>query len=360
MNWENELKCMSNPFPFSIEKTTWGNFLEDDLKEATLLSLDSLAKLSKANILVVGAGGFVGSWTTAVLLFAREQYNLDYELTIAFRNREKISKILDLGKIPNLKVIEGDLEQNAEQVSRSTILYSHVIHAANPPSINFKRKQTEEILAGTSNLLKALSLGSKPNFIHLSSGAVYGTDARRKKCQPEFSNHSEVDLKNWEYALCKSEIEKMVVRATENGTLKGSNPRLFSFFGPHLPTDGTFAIGEFVKEANQGKKIQLIGNPKTTRSYMYPTELVSWLLAVLVSPNLKAIHIGSETQIEMFQLAETVNKVFEGNGVRTIASNEPPNHYVPRTTKTRNHYGFSENISLETGLQRWKTWINSN
>ncbi len=349
---------MSSPFPFSTEKITWGNFLIGDLEEATFFSLDSLAKLSKANILIVGAGGFVGSWTTAVLLFAREQYNFDYELTIAFRNREKISRILDLGEIPNLKVIEGDLDQNAEQVSRSKILYTHVIHAANPPSINFTRKQTEEVLAGTSNLIQALTLGSNPNFIHLSSGAVYGAEARRKKCQPEFPNHPEVDLKNWEYALCKSEIEKMVVRATENGTLKGSNPRLFSFFGPHLPTDGTFAIGEFMKDANHGREIQLIGNPKTTRSYMYPTDLVSWLLAVLVSPSLKAIHIGSDTEIEMFQIAETVNKVFMGNGVRTITSNEPPNHYVPRTKKTRNYYGISENISLENGLLRWRTWIN--
>jgi nucleoside-diphosphate-sugar epimerase len=360
MNWENELKCMSSPFPFSTEKTTWGNFLKDDLKEATLFSLDSLAKLSKANVLIVGAGGFVGSWTTAVLLFAREQYNFDYDLTIAFRNREKISKILDLGKIRNLKIIEGDLDQNAEQVSRRTIAYTHVIHAANPPSINFKSEQTEEILMGTSNLLKALTLGSKPNFIHLSSGAVYGRDARSRKHQPEFSNHAEIDLKNWEYGLCKSKIEKMVVRATKTGSLNGSNPRLFSFLGPHLPTDGTFAIGEFIKAANEGKEIQLFGNPKTTRSYMYPTDLVSWLLAVLVSPNLKTIHIGSEAQIEMFQLAEIVNKVFRGNGVSTFPSEEPPNHYVPRTIQTRNQYGFHENISLEMGLQRWKTWINSN
>lgn len=350
---------MDSIFPNSSQKVAWGEFLESDLQEAVLSSFKSLSDLSKAKILIVGASGFVGSWLAAVLIYAKEVYKFDYEITLAFRNFENISKILNIEAIPKTKFIVGDLEEVSEQILKYKMVHTHVIHAATPTSTNFQKKDSDSILNGTLHLLGAVTTKISPNLIHLSSGAVYGLEARKKPTIFEVEPDLNVDLENWEYAKCKVGIDEMVKRQTKIGNLCGSNPRLFSFIGPHLPIDNTFAIGEFLKSAIRKESILVRGNLKTTRSYMYPTDLVTWIMAVLVSPTLETIHIGSEASHEMWTLAAAVNQVFDGVGVSEVVSLEKPNHYVPATVLTRKMYGLSETVSLQTSLERWKSWLNS-
>ena len=341
------------------KKIEWGDFLESDLKEASLKSFSSLSALSKAEVLIVGAGGFVGSWISAVLIYAKDQYRFDYGITLTYQNAAKISKILNLTELKYVKIIEGDLKVVANEILNSQLNFSHVIHAATPTSRNFQMIDNEYILDGTSKLINEVSARIKPNFIHLSSGAIYGLPARQIANISEIQSHSPVNLENWEYAKCKREIEELVVKSSKDGKLNGSNPRLFSFIGPHLPINNTFAIGEFVSKAIEKKKIIVNGSLASTRSYMYPTDMVAWILSILVKPTIEATHVGSEYAIQMMQLAETVNYVFEGVGVDSIKSTDLPNYYVPQTIQTRQKYNLNEFVSLNQGLERWKSWLKS-
>lgn len=343
----------------SWKKIEWGNFLESDLREVCEKSFSSLSALSRAEILIVGAGGFVGSWISAVLIYAKNNYRFDYGITLTYQNVAKISKILNLAELNNIKIIEGNLEDVASEVFKGQLNFSHVIHAATPTSRNFERIDYEYILDGTSKLINELSARIKPNFVHLSSGAIYGLQARQISTISEIQSHSPVNLDNWEYAKCKREIEELVLKSSKNGKLNGSNPRLFSFIGPHLPINNTFAIGEFVSKAMEHKKIVVNGSLTSTRSYMYPTDMVTWILSILVKPTIEATHVGSEYAIQMMQLAETVNFVFEGVGVESTNSQDSPNHYVPQTMQTRQRYNLSECVSLNQGLERWKSWLKS-
>jgi dTDP-glucose 4,6-dehydratase len=341
------------------KKIEWGDFLESDLKEASLKSFSSLSALSKAEVLIVGAGGFVGSWISAVLIYAKDQYRFDYGITLTYQNAAKISKILNLTELKYVKIIEGDLKVVANEILNSQLNFSHVIHAATPTSMNFQMIDNEYILDGTSKLINEVSARIKPNFIHLSSGAIYGLPARQIATISEIQSHSPVNLENWEYAKCKRGIEELVVKGSKDGKLNGSNPRLFSFIGPHFPINNTFAIGEFVSKAIEKKKIIVNGSLASTRSYMYPTDMVAWILSILVKPTIEATHVGSEYAIQMMQLAETVNYVFEGVGVDSIKSTDLPNYYVPQTIQTRQKYNLNEFVSLNQGLERWKSWLKS-
>lgn len=339
-------------------KVPWGNYLESDLNEAVLLASRSLIALSKAEILITGATGFVGSWIAAVLIHARNRLNLDYGITLSVRDPEKLSKLINLDSTPNIKVISGNLGETSEQIELKDIIFSHIIHAATPTKLDFPKELSDQILEGTSRLIHSVCRKASPTFIHLSSGAVYGLDARKEMYLAE----SELipDLSSWEYARCKDGIEGMVRQKTLEGTLFGSNPRLFSFMGPHLLIDNTFAIGEFVRKSINKETISIKGNLKSTRSYMYPTDLVSWILAILVKPSLNTTHIGSESACEMGELAEVVNNIFDGAGVEHTFFPVPQNHYVPKTSSTRSHYLVQETVDLTNGLERWKNWINQN
>ena len=339
------------------KKIDWGDFLESDLKEATLKSFSYLSALSKSEILIVGASGFVGSWISAVLIYAKDQYRFDYGVTLAYQNAAKISKKLNLKEFKYIRIIEGNLEEISSEIFKGQLNFTHVIHAATPTSMNFQRIEKEYILEGTTKLIYEVSARIKPNFIHLSSGAVYGLHARQNATISEMQAYSSVNLENWEYANCKRGIEELVIKGSNDGKLNGSNPRLFSFFGPHLPINNTYAIGEFVGKAIEKEKIIINSNLTSTRSYMYPTDMVTWILSVLVKPTIETIHVGSEYAIQMKKLAEIVNYIFGGLGVDSINSVELPNHYVPQTVQTRQKYNLIEFVSLKQGLERWKNWL---
>jgi dTDP-glucose 4,6-dehydratase len=100
------------------------------------------------------------------------------------------------------------------------------------------------------------------------------------------------------------------------------------------------------------RNIEVKGNPKTTRSYLYPTDLVNWILAAILNPSSEATHIGSEETISMKDLAEIVSD----SKVEVNYSNpdSPESHYVPSTANTRNRLGVNQRVSLEDGLVRWQ------
>ena len=341
--------------PRAFRKVEWGNFFESDLFEATQFSYKSFEPLRGARILIVGASGFVGSWLAAVLIYAKRLYSLDYEVTLSFRSLEKMIYSLRLDLLPEVLSIQGDLHEVSEHIIFHDLNYSHVIHAATSTSTKFMATDTECVLNGTAALLKAVTSKVKPILMHLSSGAVYGADARENLVILETEAKS--NLSSWEYAKCKDGLEKLVVRETLAGNLYGCNPRLFSFIGPLIPINETFAIGEFVMKALSKQEIIVRGSKKSTRSYMYPTDLISWLLRILSLPTLKAINVGSEIAFDMSQLSKEVNRVFLGGGVIFPNVQPPPNHYVPKTTQTRRIYGVKENINLQTSLQRWRDWL---
>lgn len=91
----------------------------------------------------------------------------------------------------------------------------------------------------------------------------------------------------------------MVLKAYCEGVVKGTNPRLFNFFGPGLPLKSHFAIGNFVHDALNENQIKVTGSLETMRSYLYISDLVIQLFALSTKPTLDVLHIGSKSSINL-------------------------------------------------------------
>jgi dTDP-glucose 4,6-dehydratase len=114
-----------------------------------------------------------------------------------------------------------------------------------------------------------------------------------------------------------------------------------------------------MNNALKGEEIFIRGNLNTQRSYLYPTDLIVWLLHLMVKPTINAVHIGSENLVSMVALADKISNIFCLPGFSNGDDSAELSIYGPDTSKTRNYLNVSEEVSLDESLIRWKNWLTS-
>lgn len=314
---------------------------------------DSNLKILNGDIIVSGGTGFIGKWIVRVLIEMKSNKLINGNIILVVRDK-KATRIQfgiyeEYIDFVNLQELEDD---------NFILQYpniGYVIHAAMPRKNRFEIDDHDyyQIIRLTENLLHIAKQSMQvPSFLHLSSGAVYGLQIRQKNFIDENSEISR-STANDRYAELKIEIEKQVQESSVMGDVRGSNPRLFTLYGEGLPLDQGYAIGNFVRDAIEKGSISVTGNPLTTRSYLYITDLIEWIIKVMVSPTLSNLHFGASSPITMSQLAEAIASQYQIDKINYKGENIEANHYVPRNETTLTKLGLIERTNLQAGLQDW-------
>ncbi len=261
-----------------------------------------------------------------------------------------------------IEFILGDLWSSENPLLKIRGDYSHMVHAATPnlyPSL--QNISVQDRVQSTLGIERLIDFSSQfkvpPKFVYTSSGAVYGNTPQRDGRFIEQHLVKKMDDEISVYRNEKIATELIVSEASNQGIVQGSNPRLFTFFGPGLLLDSKYAIGNFVLNGHQGREIIVKGNAGTRRSYLYPTDLVSWLIASLMNPTITPLHIGSELSISMENLANTVSKHCGFVPVKFTNEISLESSYVPETKNSREFLGVFERVNLQDGISRWLTWL---
>jgi len=324
---------------------------KDDLTECLSVSQNRLLELSDSHVLILGASGFVGGWLSNVLALSNLELGTNIRIVLASRNPKNILNPEYVDK--NISFLPIDL-LNLQSPRVETFDFG--FHLATPSVPKTGGLDAEAVYTTTINATQllienAVMNGNRPAILHASSGGVYELDQKRHLIAEDNRNVAAISLEH-NYKNAKIQAEKLILESTSRGEIKGTSPRLFAFFGPGVSLNDHFAIGNFMRDKQARQNIEVKGNPKTTRSYLYPTDLVNWILAAILNPSIEATHIGSEEMISMKDLAEVVS---DGK-VEINYSNpdSPESHYVPSTANTRNRLGVSQRVSLEDGLVRWQ------
>jgi dTDP-glucose 4,6-dehydratase len=247
------------------------------------------------------------------------------------------------------------------KVSLPTVEYDYYVHAATPSIISTGSSNASLVSGSTFGGTKLISdnirkFRNNPSVLHTSSGAVYGRQLFSERNQLEIDAKSELDL-DTNYSKAKVSTEILLNDLNTNSIAKVSNPRLFAFAGPRIELNEHFAIGNFVRDGLNGEKIHVKGNPSTIRSYLYPTELTSWLIKLMISPSSENINIGSEISYSMTELATMVSNLTSKKGVLFANQNSEASIYVPSTINAQEILKVTEKVCLEIGLERWIRWL---
>jgi dTDP-glucose 4,6-dehydratase len=161
-----------------------------------------------------------------------------------------------------------------------------------------------------------------------------------------------------DYQAAKIEIEKCLIEASDkNSNFKYSSPRLFAFYGPGLPIDAHFAIGNFIGNAFNREAIAIKGDKNTVRSYLHIADASTALIKLLLKPNNQPMNLGSTSEISMGDLALKLSKIFSlPNPSDTLLNNEF-SYYVPSVVNLEKCIGKFDFIDFEKGVLDWVDWL---
>lgn len=341
-----------------------GKVPQRDLVEILESSHARLATLASSKVLICGATGFVGAWLTSSLLEANEEMNLDLEIVIISRDADLAKKKLAPRSNDPLTIITGDLASEKNPLLNLGHEFTHIVHLATPAVASTgsldAAKSYASTVEGARNLVAyASEILLPPVLLHTSSGGVYGRQPISTERIPEGWVNENLDNEISAYGRAKLEAESLISQANREGKVRAANPRLFAFLGPHLAMDAHFAVGNFMQDALLGRSIKVEGNPTTKRSYLYPTDLTDWLLAVLVEPHDEVLHVGSRIPVQMSELAKVISETFDGSPISYLGNDLPPSNYVPEIKAMQSIYGVSQKIDLQEGIRRWANWLKT-
>ena len=285
------------------------NPLAADLERIVRLAERDWRSLSGARILLTGGTGFFGTWIVETFVRANRHYGLGARLHVLSRNPSAF-----LGKFPHLAAessldfVSGDIRSIPWPSGGCT----HVIHAATATSGPVATGDPEEtysvITEGTHHVLRLCREHGVKRCLLVSSGAVYGWQPSEMTHLPEtFLGGPDPTAPSSAYGEGKRAAELLASIFSQRYGVETPIARCFAFVGPHLPLDVHFAVGNFIRDVLAGHSVEIKGDGTPRRSYLHPSDLVIWLLAILVrGQGGRAYNVGSDDDRSIRDIAEEV------------------------------------------------------
>ena len=331
--------------------------------EQAKLSFD---QLKGGHIFLTGGTGFIGAWILEAIRFVNETQGANIRVTILTRNPESFhSKYQHLFEHSNFHYLAGDVVGLPYEKLASVGKFTHLIHAATDASAELNEvnplQMFDTVVLGTRQILDFAVKEKISKVLYLSSGAIYGQQAPGVDFVAEDSMSAPdcLNPKNT-YAEGKRASEMLCAIYGKQFGCHIVVARIFALLGPLLNLDIHFAAGNFIRDAISGKKISVSGDGRPERSYLYPSDLVVWLLAMLTHGNPGAAYnAGSEEGVSIADLAKLTSLLIGNHGYEVLGLTDSgwnPGRYVPSNQLIQEQLNVKQTVSLAESIKRTAYW----
>ncbi len=317
--------------------------------------------------LISGGGGFLGAYFLDLLDYCnREVFDRPCRV-VCIENfiSGTPARVRHLRDNAFIQIIEGDIVKPLQVTGP----FDYILHAASIASPTFYRKHPiETIEANVLGLKNLLDLGRTldvKGFLYFSTSEVYGDPLPGNIPTPEdYNGNVSCTGPRACYDESKRLGETLAVNYYRQYGLPVKVVRPFNVYGPGLKLEDRRVIPDFCRDALRGKKIAILDDGRSTRSFCYVGDAVTGFLAALLSPHRgEAFNVGSDEQeIDILSLAELIAGLVGGVEVEFVRSSEEdyltdnPRRRCPDLTKARELLGYQPGVGLKPGLLRMLAW----
>lgn len=323
--------------------------------------------LSGCQVVVTGAGGFLGGYLARTLLALNTSGVLARPVSVLAmvrdvdRARDRFS---DLVADPNFRLLAWDLNAiGVPDLGKS----QYVLHAASQASPRFYGSDPVGTLmpntVGTAALLEALRNGGDPRgFLFVSSSEVYGAvSADTSLRETEYGVVDPATVRAC-YAESKRLGESMCVAWHQQHAVPTFIVRPFHTYGPGLqPQDGR-VFADFAFNVVRGENIVMNSDGSARRAFCYVTDAIAGFFSVLLGgtpakPYNVANPAGELSVMELAQLLVglfpeknlSVERRFQTGGSGYLSS--AYNRLIPNVERLES-LGWRAQVSPADGFRR--------
>lgn len=338
----------------------------EDLNLVLSETPDVWRTLSGARVLITGATGFIGSWLVEAIQQANDVLSTDIEMVLISRSPDKARAAApQVFNRADVEFIAGDIRAPLPNG------LGHVdacIHAATDVGSPLQSADPREIfdvcLEGSRMALTHARNGNARYFLQLSSGAVYGQQPNSvTRVSEQYQGAPDCTAPSSAYGEGKRAAEWLACAHARDSRMALSIARIFALLGPNMPLNGSFAAGNFINDTLHARPIEVQGDGRTVRSYLYAADACIWLLRMLVNgtPEGRVYNLGSEQEITIGDLARLTAQSGQPTSpvhIRTPAADNapPPPRYVPDTRKAQLELGVREYTPLSLAIEKTIAW----
>jgi nucleoside-diphosphate-sugar epimerase len=342
---------------------------QDDLDLVLSLTPEFWSCFGGARLFMTGGTGFIGSWLLQALQRANDSLGCRIEVVVLSREPERARRQAPhIFTRPDTLLVAGDISTFAAPTGRLDLCIHAATDVGDPLKTGGPLQVFDSIVLGTRRVLDLAHASGASRFLLTSSGAVYGAQSpSMERIAENYCGAPDPLQPSAAYGNSKRAAEWLTsvysAQASQSG-FASCIARIFALVGPGLPLNGPFAAGNFVRDVLAGQAINVQGDGRPLRSYLYMADLCVWLLRILGSGEPRqAYNVGSENAVSVAELAKQVVYASGANSaikVQTAAAfDEPAPRYVPDTQKARHRLGLAEYTSLSTALLKTIQWNRS-
>jgi dTDP-glucose 4,6-dehydratase len=338
--------------------------IKKDVEEVLKDGHPQLAPLKGAKILITGGTGFAGRWLVETLAYLNDHYGYDVKMQLLSRHASQFkTRAPHLAGRGDVFLIDKDV-RNILEIDEDV---THVIHAAANPDNRLHSSDPlrvmDAITRGTESALAAASrISGLKKFLNISSGLVYGPQPLAVEALSEnFQGGPDCASIMSVYAEAKRYAETLCAAHRNQFKMPVVTARPFAFIGPCQLLDKPWAINNFINDALRGGPINILGDEKTVRSYMYPSDMAFWLLRILAAGESgRAYNVGSPCGITLKELADKIASNFTPQPEVALASKDhklkPLSRFVPDLKAAETELGLKLKVGIDEAIKKTLLW----
>jgi len=310
-----------------------------------------------AKILVTGAGGFIGHHLTNVLVQqGNEVRGVDLKYPEFEQSRAQEFELLDLRRLDNCLIACRGVDEvyhlAAEMGGIGYITHFHADIAKNNTMINVHMLEASRIL-GVKRFLFSSSACVYPQYLQ---GVPDVTPLKEEKAYPADPEEG--------YGWEKLYMEKLCQYYSQDYGLETRVVRYHNVYGPLGTYEGgrekaPAALCRKVALASNGDEIEIWGDGKQTRSFMYIDDCVEGILRIMRGNYGMPLNLGTEEMVTLDQLVDIITKIAKKKILKRYDSAKPQGVRGRNSDNTLigEVLGWTPTIPLKDGMAHTYPWI---